>query len=203
MLTDIPGVSGRAMIETLIAGRRSPTALAELAKGRARARRDALTEALDGRFTDHHARLAQMLLSQLDDLTARIIEVTALLDAAITALPHGRTSTDPAANTDATDRSKPTPASYASAVARLCMIPGAGPDSVRAVIGEIGLDMTVFGRHQRLCSGRKYPPAPCSPAAKKAGPKQARATPTSKPRLPRWPSAPPKPTPSSASATDG
>ena len=37
VLTDIHGVSGRAMIEALIAGKRSPKALAELAKGRARA----------------------------------------------------------------------------------------------------------------------------------------------------------------------
>jgi transposase len=180
VLTDIHGVSGRAMIETLIAGRRSPTALAELAKGRARARRDALTEALDGRFTDHHARLAQMLLSQLDDLTARIIEVTALLDAAITALPHGGTSTDPAANTDAhdaTDRSRPTPASYASAVQRLCMIPGAGPDSVRAVIGEIGLDMTVFGRHQRLCSWAKVSPRTVQSGRKKGRAKTGKGNP--------------------------
>ena len=58
VLTDIHGVSGRAMIEALIAGRRSPKALAELARGRARVRRAALEEALEGRFTDHHARLA-------------------------------------------------------------------------------------------------------------------------------------------------
>jgi transposase len=174
VLTDIHGVSGRAMIEALITGRRSPTALAELAKGRARTRRDALQEALDGRFTDHHARLARMLLGQLDDLTARITEVTALLDATITALPPGATSTDPvstnAHDTDATGRPESTPASYACAIQRLCMIPGAGPDSVRAAIGEIGLDMTVFGRHQRLCSWAKV-----SPRTVQSGRKQGRA----------------------------
>jgi transposase len=173
VLTDIHGVSGRAMIEALIAGRRSTTALAELAKGRARARRDALAEALDGRFTDHHARLARMLLDQLDDLTARISEVTALPDAAITALPNETTDTDPVANTDPHDADvtpRPTPASYPCAVARLCMIPGAGPDSVRAVIGEIGLDMTVFGRHQRLCSWAKI-----SPRTVQSGRKNGRA----------------------------
>ena len=103
MLTDIHGVSGRAMIEALIAGKRSPTALAELAKGRARTRRGELAEALEGRFADHHARLARMLLDQLDDLTARITEVTALLDAAIAALPDASPTTDPAASTDAHD----------------------------------------------------------------------------------------------------
>ena len=166
VLTDIHGVSGRAMIEALIAGRRSPTALAELAKGRARTRKTALADALEGRFTDHHAQLARILLGQLDELTARIIEVTALLDAAIAALPAGASGTGSAAHassegitdTEGTDQPQPTATSYASAIARLCAIPGAGPDSVRAVIGEIGLDMTVFGRHQRLCSWAKVAP---------------------------------------------
>lgn len=173
VLTDIHGVSGRAMIEALIAGRRSPQALAELAKGRARARRSALQDALDGRFTDHHARLARMLLSQLDDLTVRIEEVTTLLDAAIAALPDPATSTGSAANTgshgaaDGTDQPGPTASSYACAIQRLCAIPGAGPDSVRAVIGEIGLDMTVFGRHQRLCSWAKVCPRTVQSGRKK------------------------------------
>ncbi|MCA1702935.1 MAG: transposase [Actinobacteria bacterium] len=179
VLTDIHGVSGRAMIEALIAGRRSPPALAELAKGRARVRRDALAEALEGRFTDHHARLARMLLGQLDDLSARIIEVTALLDAAITALPHGATSTgsESIADAEGTDRPRPTPASYTSAVERLCAIPGAGPDSVRAVIGEIGLDMTVFGRHQRLCSWAKVSPRTVQSGRKKGRAKTGKANP--------------------------
>jgi hypothetical protein len=108
VLTDIHGVSGRAMIEALITGERSLEALAELAKGRARVRLDALAEAADGRFTDHHARLVRMLLDQSDDLGARIDEVTRLLDEAITALPTG---SDPAEH-------GALPSSYASAVER-------------------------------------------------------------------------------------
>ncbi len=56
VLTDVHGASGRAIIEALIAGERDPKALAELAKGRARARLADLAEACDGRFTEHHAR---------------------------------------------------------------------------------------------------------------------------------------------------
>jgi len=150
VLTDVLGMSGRAMIEALIGGQRSPQALAELAKGRARRNRAALQRALHGRFTDHHARLARLLLGQLDELTARIEEVTGLLDAAIRALP---TPTPAAADSD-----NPAPAGYDSAVARLCAVPGGGPDSVRAVLGEIGLDMSVFGTAGRLCSWARVAP---------------------------------------------
>ena len=173
VLTDVLGVSGRAMIEALIAGQRSPTALAELAQGRARRNRTALQQALHGRFTDHHAQLARMLLGQLDELTARITQVTALLDAAISALPTptpttgsgraGRTDGPPAAGAAAQ-------AEYNSAVARLCAVPGGGPDSVRAVLGEIGLDMSVFGTAGRLCSWARV-----APRTVQSGRKHARA----------------------------
>jgi transposase len=167
VLTDIHGVSGRAMIEALIAGQRNPTTLAELAKGRARTRRAALREALEGRFTDHHAQLARMLLDQLDELTAHITQATDLLDAAISALPAPTpappadlvTLADDGPGADGDQAGLPQAgAGYESAVARLCEIPGAGPDSVRAVLGEVGLDMTVFGTAQRLCSWAKVAP---------------------------------------------
>jgi transposase len=166
VLTDVLGVSGRAMIEALIAGQRSPKVLAELARGRARTRRADLERALHGRFTDHHARLARLLLGQLDELTARINQVTLLLDTAINALPTPATTTD-AGPTDRADGDHgdgdhgdgpTTQAGYNRAVARLCAVPGAGPDSVRAVLGEIGLDMSVFGTPQRLCSWAKVAP---------------------------------------------
>jgi transposase len=171
VLTDIHGVSGRAMIEALIAGRRGPRALAELARGRARARSAALEEALDGRFTDHHARLARLLLGQLDELTTRITQVTTLLEAAITALTPPQADTDTPTSDRTGDRgdgdgdgdgdgapAQPAPGRYTGTIDRLCAIPGAGPDSVRAAIGEIGLDMGVFGTHQRLCSWAKVAP---------------------------------------------
>jgi len=53
--SDIMGVSGRAMIEALIAGERDPHVLAALAKGRMRVKHAALVEALTGQFDDHHA----------------------------------------------------------------------------------------------------------------------------------------------------
>lgn len=63
---DISGVSGRAMLDALIAGQRDPAQLADLAKRRMRSKIPELTEGLTGRFSYHHAFLAQLHL----DLTA-------------------------------------------------------------------------------------------------------------------------------------
>jgi hypothetical protein len=48
VLSDLHGVSGRAMMEALIAGQRDPRALARLAQGRARQKTERLEEALRG-----------------------------------------------------------------------------------------------------------------------------------------------------------
>ena len=73
-------LSARDMIEALIAGERDPHRLADLARGRMKAKRSALITALDGRFDDHHAELARMLLDQIDTLTAQIDTLTARID---------------------------------------------------------------------------------------------------------------------------
>ena len=76
-------VSVRDMIEALIAGERDPRRLADLARGRMKAKRSALIEALDGRFDDHHAELARMLLDQIDALSAQIVTLTARIEATV------------------------------------------------------------------------------------------------------------------------
>lgn len=65
-------MSTRDMIEALIAGERDARRLAELARGRMKAKRSELITALDGRFDDHHAELARMLLAQIDALSVQI-----------------------------------------------------------------------------------------------------------------------------------
>jgi transposase len=168
VLADIHGVSGRAMIEALIAGERDPQVLAGLAKGRARARLSTLAEAADGRFNDHHARLARMLLDQSDDLARRITEVTALLDDAIAAVPVPANA--PIVDV-ATGEVAAAPTTLATAVERISALPGGGPDVARAVIGEIGLDMAVFATAPRLCSWAKI-----SPRTVQSGRKTGKAT---------------------------
>jgi transposase len=101
--TDIMGVSGRAMLEALVAGQRDPKALAELARGRMRGKRGALVQALTGRFDDHHAELARMLLDHYDALTAQIDRLTARIQQLIAAIPAAQVPTDGAGPTGTGD----------------------------------------------------------------------------------------------------
>ena len=82
--------SVRDMIEALIAGERSPRALADLARGRMKARRAELIEALNGRFDEHHAELARMLLDQIDALSTQIDTLTSRIEELIGAMPAAR-----------------------------------------------------------------------------------------------------------------
>jgi transposase len=68
VVTDIRGVSARAILEALCAGETDPAVLAELARGRLRAKRELLAQAVVGRFSAHHAFLILEHLSQLDYL---------------------------------------------------------------------------------------------------------------------------------------
>jgi len=73
--SEVLGVSGRAMLQALVAGTRDPAVLAELAKGALRKKLPALRAALHSRFSPHHALLVGTILAKLD-----------FLDEAITAL---------------------------------------------------------------------------------------------------------------------
>lgn len=178
VITDIFGVSGRAIMAALTGGQRDPAALVTLAVPQIiKNKRAALEQALTGRFTDHHADRLEMLLTQHDQLTALIDQVTTRIDQAITALPPVPDA-DPAGG-PAAPGGQPTSApdtaagddAYLSAIQRLCEIPGIGPDVARSIIGEIGLDVTgVFGTAQRLCSWAKVSPRTVqSGATKRSG----------------------------------
>jgi transposase len=64
--SEITGVSGRAMLEALIAGEDDPALLADLAKRRMRSKIPELTEALTGRFREHHRFMARLFLDRID-----------------------------------------------------------------------------------------------------------------------------------------
>jgi transposase len=124
--SDIVGVSGRAMLESLIAGNSDPAALADLAKRRLRSKIPALTEALSGRFTDHHAFLARVHLDLIDQHTAAIDEITIRIEQLIAPF-HGFRDL-------------------------ICTIPGISTLTADVIIAETGADMTRFPTAAQLAS---------------------------------------------------
>ena len=146
----------RDMLEALIAGERDPKVLAGLARGRMKAKHAALIEALTGRFDDHHAELARMLLDQVDALNAQIGKLTTRIGGLIAAIPSAQGvdadgTTGPAAGTSPG-------APVLPAAARLDEVTGIGLDGAQAIIAEIGLDMSRFPAAGHLVSWAKLSP---------------------------------------------
>lgn len=146
--------SVRDMIEALIGGERDPRRLADLARGRMKTKRPALIKALDGRFDDHHAELARMLLDQIDTLTAQIATLTTRIDDLLVAA-------EPADDADGSGNPTGDAASAhnaLSAVERLAEIPGLGSTGAQVILAEIGLHMTQFPTPAHLVSWAKLCP---------------------------------------------
>jgi transposase len=167
VITDIFGVSGRAIMTALAGGERDPAALVTLAVPRIiKNKRAALERVLTGRLADNHAARLAMLLTQHDQLTALIDQVTTRIDQAIAALPPV-----PAKGPAGDSGTAAGGGACLPAVQRLCEIPGIGPDIARPVIGEIGLDVTgVSGTARQLCSRARVSPRTIqSGAARRSG----------------------------------
>jgi transposase len=82
--SEVLGVSGRLMLEALIAGTHDAEVLAELAKGRLRAKIPALREALEGRFLSYHRVIVGELLTHVDYLDESIERLNLEVDQVMT-----------------------------------------------------------------------------------------------------------------------
>ncbi|MGI5149898.1 IS110 family transposase [Plantactinospora sp. CA-294935] len=130
--SDMFGVSGRAILTALIAGERDPQVLAELARGRLRAKITQLREALTGHFADHHALLCAKMLQRIDAMTADISELNTVIETVISP--------------------------YAAQVAQLDEVTGIGATCAQELIAELGVDMTVFPTAKHLASWARFAP---------------------------------------------
>jgi transposase len=120
------GKSGRDMLEALVAGTRDPEVLAELARGRLRAKIPELRLALEGRFSGHHALIVGQILAKLDFLDEAIATLSSEIDRVI--------------------------APFGAEVALLDTIPGVDRRIAECLIAEIGVDMGRFETSARLAS---------------------------------------------------
>lgn len=126
VVTDINGVSAQAMLEAILAGQRDVEVLADLARGRLRAKRDQLKVALEGRVTAHHSFVMTEHLSTLEYLDEAIERVSGEIDQRLTADQE--------------------------AIALLDTIPGVGQRAAEILIAEIGTDMSRFPSAKHLAS---------------------------------------------------
>jgi transposase len=125
--TDVLGVSGRDMLRALVAGQTDPVKLAELARGKLRAKIPALRLALQGRVTEHHRFMLGLLLDELSHLEGLIERLTQRITEVL-------------------------PAPFAEALNRLVTIPGIDERAAENILAEIGVDMKVFPTAKHLPS---------------------------------------------------
>ena len=121
-----------------------------------KAKRAALIEALTGKFDDHHAELARMLLDQIDALNAQIGKLTTRIGELIAAIPAAQ-GVDADGTTGPGAGAGPG-AAVADAITRLDEIPGISVHGAQIILAEIGLDMTRFPTAGHLVSWAKLCP---------------------------------------------
>jgi transposase len=118
VLTDVQGVSGKAILEALLDGQTDPALLADLAKGRLRQKRSDLERALQGRLNPAQRFVLGELLCQLDALDESIERFDQQIRAAC--------------------------APFERAVAHLDTIPGVARATAEVIVAEVGTDMSRF-----------------------------------------------------------
>lgn len=127
--TNILGVAGRQMLAAMSGGETDPAVLADLARGKLKAKHDTLEQALAGTLGDHQRFLLREQRGHIDDLEARIARVSQELE----------------------ERLRPFAADQ-QAVALLDTIPGIGPATAEALVAEIGADVARFPTAAHLAS---------------------------------------------------
>jgi transposase len=127
VVTDILGLSGRLILDALIAGQTMPQALATLAHRRVRASSEELEAALRGRVTKNHRFLLKLHLDQIGAIDTAIASIDQEVDGSLAS-------------------------SFRAAIELLTGIPGISELSARVLVSEIGIDMSRFETAGHLIS---------------------------------------------------
>lgn len=146
--TDIMGVSARAMLAEIAAGQANARFLAELARGRLRAKIPQLEKALTGIVLPHHRFLLAQQLVHIDFLDEQIEEISAEIGRQLELMSRPPDQSEP--NTgqgpeeDSTAGEGEPPLTWLEAVALLDTIPGVDRRTAEKMLAEMGLDMSRF-----------------------------------------------------------
>lgn len=139
--TDVLGVSGRQMLQALISGTRDPELLAELARGRLRAKLPVLKQALAGNFKPHHALIVLHILAHLDYLEETIATLSEEVERRLVPFAHK--------------------------VENLCTITGVAQRTSQVILSELGPDMSRFASDRHAASWSKVCPGNDESAGKR------------------------------------
>jgi transposase len=139
--SNVMGVSGRAILESIVAGTATPEQMAELSKGRLRNKREELSRALEGRVKPHHRFVLTELLSQIDSLEETIARF----------------------NQEIEEYCRP----FEEVVVLLDTIPGVARETAENIVAEIGTDMSRFPTANHLASWAGVCPGNNESAGKK------------------------------------
>jgi transposase len=126
VLSDVLGVSGRAILAALLGGETDPVVLAALVQGRAQRKAPELAQALAGRVDAQQRFLLGIQLRRIETLEADIAQVSA----------------------EIAERLRP----FDAALERLDTIPGVGRRIAEILVAEVGLDMGRFPSASPLAS---------------------------------------------------
>jgi transposase len=126
VVTDVFGVTGRAILEQLASNKTDPAVLAELAKGSLKKKKPEIIRALQGSFTAHDAALLKHQLIVHEQLQQRQVAIESQLANSVPL--------------------------YEDLISRLDEIPGINRDAAIEILGEIGNDMAPWEDHRRLAA---------------------------------------------------
>jgi transposase len=141
VVSDVFGKTGKAIIEALIAGVTDPAQLAELARGSLVKKKDQLKKALNGKITDHHRFMLQLIVNTITHINNQIALLEAQMGIYIESMKQD--------------------------VELLQTIPGVSIQIATGILAEIGNDMSVFPSHSHLSSWAGVCPGNNESAGKK------------------------------------
>jgi len=126
LISDLLGLSGRAILEALADGEADPERLVDMTQGRLKAKRPALIQALQGHLTEHHRFLIRLHLGQIDALQRAVTEIESRLGEVLV------------------------PFRWATRL--LTTMPGVSDIVAQVLVAEIGMDMGRFPTAGHLVS---------------------------------------------------